>query len=105
VYSDLEDIVSADEEARARVALAERHRDREIAQARAAHDAAVAAREKAAAEELERQLNQIRDQSEARVAELAAQQKKYLQGLADAGAKNLEEAVALYTRIVCEVTS
>jgi hypothetical protein len=105
MHPDLELIVSADEEARARVALAEQRRNREVTAARTTRDAAIDARKKDAADALEQELQRIRTDGDARVAALQEQQKEYLRTLAEAGEQKLDEAVALYRRIVCEVAS
>lgn len=104
MHPDLELIVSADEEARARVALAEQRHEREVTAARATRDAAIDARRTEAAGALERELQLIRADGDARVAALQKQQQEYLQTLAEAGERKFDEAVALYLRIVCEVS-
>lgn len=103
MHSDLELIVSADEEARARVALEEQRRERELTDARSERDAAIAARRKEATDALERELQVIRGDGDARVAELQRQQEQFGAALAEAGERKFDEAVALYLRIVCEV--
>ena len=90
MHRDLELIVSADEEARARVALAEQRGKSELGAARSARDAAIDARRNAASTALER---------------AQRQQAEYLLTLAEAGERRFEEAVELYLRIVCEVSS
>ena len=103
MHSDLELIVSADEEARARVALAEQRREREVTAAGSARDDALAARRADATNALERELQVIREDGDARVAALQRQQEQFHAALAEAGERKLGEAVALYLRIVCEV--
>ena len=105
MHPDLEAIVSADEEARARVSLEEERRERELSSARAARDAAIEARRKDAADALERELQAIRSAGDARVAELQRQHTQFLTALAEGGERRFEEAVALYLRIVGEVAS
>lgn len=105
MHSDLELIVSADEEARARVALAEQRHERETTAARTTRDTAIDTRRKDAADALERELELIRADGEARVAALQEQQTEYLRTLAEAGERKFDEAVKLYLRIVCEVAS
>ena len=105
MHPDLELIVSADEEARARVALEEQRHDRQVTAARATHDAAIDARRKEAAGALERELQLIRADGDARVAALQEQQQEYLRTLEEAGERKLGEAVRLYLRIVCEVST
>jgi hypothetical protein len=101
MHSDLELIVSADEEARARVALEEQRRQREVTAARTEHDAAIGARRKEASDALEREIQAIRDDGDRRVAVLQRQQEEYLASLAAAGERKFDEAVAVYQRIVC----
>lgn len=105
MHSVLEAIVSADEEARARMTLEEQRRERELSAARAARDASLAARRKEAADALERELQAIRSAGDARVAELQRQQSRFLSALAAGGERRFEEAVALYLRIVGEVSA
>jgi len=105
VHADLERIVSADEEARSRVALAEQRRERELTAERAARDAAVETRRREAQEALERELQAIRSEGDVQVAALRRQQEEYLAALTIVGERRFEEAVALYRRIVCEVPS
>ncbi len=104
MHPDLELIVSADEEARARVALAEQRYEREVTAARTERDLAIAARRKAVSDALEQDLRVIREGGDARVAELQRQQEQFRAALAEAGERKLDEAVALYLRIVCEVS-
>lgn len=103
MHPDLELIVSADEEARARVALAEQRHERDVTAARTECDAAIAARRKEATDSLERELQVIRGDGDARVAELQRQQEQFRAALFEAGERKFDEAVALYLRIVCEV--
>lgn len=105
MHPDLELIVSADEEARARVTLAEQRSEKEVAAARVSRDAAIEARRTEALDALERELQRIRADGDARVAALQEQQQEYLRSLAEAGDRKLDEAVAVYQRIVCEVGS
>ena len=105
MHPDLELIVSADEEARSRVSLAEQRSEREVSAARATRDAAIDTRRKEAVDALERELQLIRAEGDARVAALQEQQQEYLRTLAAAGERKLDEAVAVYGRIVCEVAS
>ena len=105
MHSDLEAIVSADEEVRARVTLEEERRERELSSARAARDASLETRRKDEADALERELRAIRSEGDARVAELQRQQSRFLTALAESGERKFEEAVAFYLRIIGEVTS
>lgn len=105
MHADLERIVSADEEGRSRVALAERRRQHELTAERAARDAAVDARRREVQEALDQELQAIRSEGDVRVAALQHQQEQYLATLAAAGERRFDEAVALYRRIVSEVPS
>ncbi|HEX6642665.1 MAG TPA: hypothetical protein VF215_16215 [Thermoanaerobaculia bacterium] len=105
MHADLERIVSADEEARSRVALAEQRRERELTAERAARDAAIEARRREVQDALDRELQAIRSEGDAHVAELRRQHQQYLATLTAAGERRFDEAVALYRRIVCEVPS
>ena len=102
MHPDLEVIVSADEEARSRVALSDERRERELAVARAVHDASIERRRREWSDALERELQAIRGEGDARVAELQRQQAQYVASLAEAGERQFDDAVALYLRIVCE---
>jgi hypothetical protein len=97
---ELEAIAAADEEARSRVGLAEARREREVASARAARDAAISRRRTAAQEALDGELRAILDDGERRIAEVKAQQDAFLASLAAAGETKFEAAVAAYARIV-----
>jgi thioesterase domain-containing protein len=104
MHPDLDAIVSSDEEARSRVALAENRRERELTAARVARDAAIEARRREADEALDGELQAIRAEGDARTAGMQRQQEQYLASLAEAGERKIDEAVALYLRIVCEAT-
>ena len=105
MHPDLELIVSADEEAQARVSLAEQRYDREVTAARTTRDAAIDARKKEASDALDQELQLIRADGDSRVAALQEQQKEYLRTLAEAGERKFDDAAAVYLRIVCEVAS
>jgi hypothetical protein len=102
MHPDLEVIVSADEEARARLTLAGQRLERELAAARAARDAAIETRRRESSDALENELQAIRTEGDARVAELQRQQAQYVASLAEAGERAFDDATALYLRIVCE---
>lgn len=104
MHPDLELIVSADEEARARVSLAEQHRVRDVSAAEAERDAAIDARRREAANAFEKELRVIRDEGDARVADLQRRQAQYLITLAEAGERKFDAAMEAYLRIVCEVS-
>jgi len=103
MHPDLEAIVSADEEARSRVTLAETRRERDVLAVRTARDVAVAAELKEASDALDREIADIRADGDARIAELQRQQEQYLTSLAAAGERKFDDAVALVLRMVCEV--
>jgi hypothetical protein len=101
MHLDLDAIVAADEEARSRVTVAEQRHERDAAAARAARDAAITARSAAASESLDSELEAIRAEGDARLERLRSEQSQYLATLAEAGERNLDEAVRQYLRIVC----
>jgi hypothetical protein len=103
VHPDLEAIVSADEEARSRVALEEQRRTRELAAARSERDAGIESRRREVAEALERDLRMIAEDGDARIAQMQRQQAQFLAALAATGERRLEEAVALFLSLVGEV--
>jgi len=105
MHPDLELILSADEEARARVALAEQRHERELSAARATRDAAIATARKEAFDSLERELQAIRAEGDDLVAKLRRQHAQYLATLTEIGERKFGDAVALYQRIVREVAS
>jgi hypothetical protein len=105
MHPDLEMIVSADEEARSRLALAEQRREQQLSAERATREASIDARRNQASEALERELQKIRAEGDVRVAELQRQQEQYLASLAAVGERQFDEAVKLYLRIVCEAAS
>jgi hypothetical protein len=102
MHPDLDAIVSTDEEARSRVALAESRRERELTAARAARDASIDARRREAGQALDGELQAIRAEGDARLAAIQRQQEQYLAGLAEAGERKIDDAMTLYLRIVCE---
>ena len=102
MHPDLEVIVSADDEARARVAFAEERRERELKAARSDRDGALDARKAEASDALDRERAAIRGEGDAKIAELQRRQHEYLTALSSAGERNFEAAVSLYLRIVCE---
>jgi vacuolar-type H+-ATPase subunit H len=103
MHPDLGAIVSADEEARSRVALAEGRRERDVLAARTARDAAIDAQLKEASDALDRELQGIRAEGDARIVAMQRQQEQYLASLAAAGEREFDDAVALVLRMVCEV--
>jgi len=105
MHPDLEAIVSVDEEARARVALAAERRARELAAATAARDAAIEAHRRRLHEALDLALQTIREEGDVRIADIQRRREQYLAALAAAGETKFEDAVACYLRMVCEVAS
>jgi hypothetical protein len=104
MHPDLEVIVSADEEARSHVTLVGERRERDLAAACAARDAAIETRRRESSDALDGELQAIRTEGDARVAELQRQQALYVASLAEAGEREFDAAEALYLRIVCEAT-
>lgn len=102
--TEIEAVAAADEEARSRLALAVAARERDVAGARAARDAAIAARRDAEEQALDRELRAIADDGEQRLAAMKAQQTSFRAALAAAGETKFDEAVAAYARIVGGVT-
>ena len=102
MHPDLEVIVSADEEARSRVSFAEERSSRVLTAARAERDAAIEVRRKAASDALDGELQAIRAEADARVAELQQRQEQYLASLAEAGERRFDDAVEAYLHLVCE---
>jgi len=103
MHPDLEAIVSADEEACSRVALAGKRREHDALAARTARDATIDAHLKEESDALDRELDGIRAEGDARIGELKKQQEQYLASLAAAGERKFDDAVALVLRMVCEV--
>lgn len=100
MHADLEAIVAADEESRARVALAEQRRDHDLAASRAGHQSARAALLAAAERALDEEIAVIRREGDARVADERRRSAAVLQLLAEAGERNFDEAVRKYVEIV-----
>lgn len=100
MHADLETVLQADEEARARVALAEERRTRGVAEAVAARDAAVDARRRAARAALDEELHAIRSDGDRRVQELATQQEEFLAAVRRAADTKIDDGIAAYLRIV-----
>ncbi len=96
----LERIVFADEECVSRVDFAAKRAAREIEEARAAHEQAVAAANKTFSDELEREIEEIRSEGELRMREKAAALDAYLQRLTASAEERLESAARRYARIV-----
>ena len=105
MHPDLESIVAADEEARARLAAAEDRRERRLAEGRAQREATVAAQRAAAEEALQQEIDALRAEGDARVEEIRKRQAEHLHALAEGGERKFAEAVRTYQRIVTEVGS
>ena len=101
MHPDLEAVIAADEECRSRLTLAESHRDRDLADARARRDAAIGKRRAAALEAVERELADIRADGDARLKTITDQQREYLASLAKSGDEKFDTAVQTYLAIVC----
>ncbi|HEX7420038.1 MAG TPA: hypothetical protein VF505_09140 [Thermoanaerobaculia bacterium] len=98
--ADLDQILSVDEESRARVDLAQKQIDRAMDEARLARARAIDARQQAAAAVVERDLARIREEGETRLAERRAALDQYLARLSAAGEQQLDAAAQIYARIV-----
>lgn len=98
--TELEAVIAADEESRARLAFAEQKRDGEIAAARAEHDRAADERRRTSCDELDTELAAIREETDGELAKLRQSQERYLTALAAAGERQLERAAELYAQIV-----
>jgi len=100
MHPDLETVVQSDEEARARVALAEDRRALGVADAVAARDAAVNSRRAEARAALDNELHAIRSDGDRRVQELATQHEQFLADVERNARTKFDDAVAIYLRIV-----
>jgi hypothetical protein len=100
VIAELEVIVAADEESRARLSFDGKRLDRDLEAARGAHERAAAARKQESCDTLESELAAIRAESDVEIAKLRASQEQYLAALAEAGERQLEAAAELYAQIV-----
>lgn len=97
---ELEQIVAVDEEARSRVAFAEEQSARAIGAANDAADLAITAKRRAAAAQLESEVDAIRSEGAAQIAEIHARDEDYLARAREAGERQLETAARLYARII-----
>lgn len=102
--TDLEAIIAADEESRARLAFTEEKRDRDVAAARGEHDRAAEEGRRTSCDELDSELAAIRDETDGELAKLRQSQQRYLDALAEAGERQLEHAAELYAQIVGGIT-
>ena len=100
MHPDLEAIVAADEEGRARVHTAEERRDSTLAATRNECDAALVSRRAAAIAAVNDEVSAIEREGDARAAEARQRNEAYLRLLATAGEHAFDEAVEQYTRIV-----
>jgi len=101
MHPDLEAVIAADEECRSRLTLAQSHRERDLADARARRDATIEKRRAAARDALEQELASIRAEGDSRLKATADQQRAYLASLAKAGEAQFDAAVEAYLAIVC----
>jgi hypothetical protein len=98
--TELEAIIAADEESRARLAFAEEKRGRDVAAARGEHDRAAEERRRSSCDELDTELAAIRDETDRELANLRESRQLSLAALAGAGERQLERAAELYAQIV-----
>lgn len=96
----LEQLVAADEEARARLSFAEKLAERAVASARAERKAADEDRKAAALKALEDELLAIREEGEGETGAARQAHERYLQTLRSEGERQLEKAAGLYASIV-----
>ena len=100
MLESLERIVLADEECVSRLDFAAKRAEREIREARAAHDQAVAGANKTLTETFEREIAQIRAAGETRIADKRGALDEYLRRVLQSADTRLEDAAQRYARIV-----
>ena len=100
MHPDLEAIVAADEEGRARVSTAEQRRNSTLDAVRNACDASIEARRAAALDALNAEIARIEAGGRSAVDEARKRNQEYLRLLAAAGERAFEDAVDHYTAIV-----
>ena len=93
-------IVSADEEARSRVAFTEKRCAAELDAARREADALIALRRRMCADELQREIDAIRSEGDNAVEAIRARDDAFLSRAAANGEARLDEAAQLYARIL-----
>lgn len=101
---ELEAIVAADEESRARLSFAEQRRERDVAAARAQHERSAGDLQRESCDALETEIAAIREESDREIAKLRRSHDRYLAALAETGERQLERAAELYAQIVGGVT-
>jgi len=101
MHPDLEAILAADEESRARLAFATSAAERRLEELRAAAAAAKQQRVAAAQEALAAELAAIRRDGDGRMDELKRAHDEQLRSLAEIGDRQFEIAVRTYIDIVC----
>ena len=101
MHADLEAILAADEESRARVALATSVAERRANDARAAAEAERQQRLAAAEAKVAAEIDEIRRSGDERVAELQRAHDSQLRTLAGIGEAHFEDAVRAFIEIVC----
>jgi hypothetical protein len=99
---ELEGIVAADEEARARVLYAESRGAREISAAAAERDRVLRERRQDLEAQLERELREIAEAGDRELAAARAAHEQDRAALAESGTRELERAACLWARIVRE---
>ena len=97
---ELEQIVAADEEARSRVAFAEEQSARAVRAANDSADLLITSKRRTAAKQLEDEVDAIRAEGEAQIAEIRARDDDYLARAREAGEQQLQSAAELYARII-----
>jgi vacuolar-type H+-ATPase subunit H len=100
VNAELESILAADEEARARVKFAEARRRREVEAARAECDRLLREREDAMQAELAAEISRIRETGEQELAAARRSHEQFLSALQRTGEQELERAARLWAHIV-----
>ncbi len=98
--SELESIVAADEEGRARVQFAEARRQREVDAARAECDGLLREREAAIEAELAAEIARIREAGEQEISAARRSHEQYLAALREIGERELERAAQIWAHIV-----
>ncbi|HSP16576.1 MAG TPA: hypothetical protein VLV78_17660 [Thermoanaerobaculia bacterium] len=100
MLEQLDRIVLADEECVSRLDFASKRANRETEDARAAHEQAVDAAKKGFVDSLDREIQAILAEGEARVREKRAASEAYVSRLAASAEARLETAAEQYARIV-----
>jgi len=98
--SELEAIVAADEESRARLSFAGQRRERDVASARARHEQSAEELRRDGCDALETEIAAIREASDREIETLRRSHERYLAALAEAGERRLAHAAELYAQIV-----